>query len=107
MRLIDGNKLLEVIAEQERWNVPDFVYESIKNAPTIDAEPVIRCKDCAFYWYQKLKRDGSPDKRYNPSYCHYWGKGRNPNEYCSRAVDGASLDNALREAEEECERKLK
>ena len=39
MRLIDADKLLKVIAEQERWNVSDFVYESIKNAPTIEAEP--------------------------------------------------------------------
>lgn len=40
MRLIDGDELLGIIAEQERWNVPDFVYESIKNAPTIDTEPI-------------------------------------------------------------------
>lgn len=39
MKFIDAYKLLEVIAEQERWNVPDFVYESIKNAPIIEAEP--------------------------------------------------------------------
>lgn len=59
MRLIDGDKLLEVIAEQERWNVPDFVYESIKNAPTIDAEPIIRCKDCKFnYANQILSGEG-------------------------------------------------
>ena len=40
MRLIDGDELLGIIAEQERWNVPDFVYEIIKNAPTIDTEPI-------------------------------------------------------------------
>lgn len=40
MRLIDADALLGIIAKQERWNVPDFVYESIKNAPTIDDEPV-------------------------------------------------------------------
>lgn len=39
-RLIDADKLFGVIAEQEMWNVPDFVYESIQNAPTVDAEPV-------------------------------------------------------------------
>ncbi len=61
MRLIDADKLLGVIAEQEMWNVPDFVYESIKNAPTIEAEPVIRCKDCK--WFDK-KEDSSY------GYCH-------------------------------------
>lgn len=40
MRLIDGDELFGSISKQERWNVPDFVYESIKNAPTIDAEPI-------------------------------------------------------------------
>lgn len=61
MRLINADKLLQVIAEQERWNVPDFVYESIKNAPTIDAEPVVKCKDCKWF-----------DKTEDPSYgyCH-------------------------------------
>lgn len=39
MRLIDGDELFGSISKQERWNVPDFVYESIKNAPTIEAEP--------------------------------------------------------------------
>ena len=50
MRLIDADKLFGVIAEQEMWNVPDFVYESIKNAPTVDAVEVVRCKDCKYYW---------------------------------------------------------
>lgn len=74
MRLIDGDKLLEVIAEQERWNVPDFVYESIKNAPTIDAEPVrhghwniikgmpTQCSSCGYYVKQKTYK-----------YCPYCG----------------------------------
>ena len=39
-RLINADALLGIIAKQERWNVPDFVYESIKNAPTIEAEPI-------------------------------------------------------------------
>lgn len=70
-------------------------------------EPVLRCKDCVFYWYQTLKKDGTPDKRYSPSYCYYWGKGRNPNEYCNRAMDGASLNTAIKEMIEENERKRK
>ena len=36
-RLIDADKLLSTIQEQEMWNVPDFVYESIQNAPTVEA----------------------------------------------------------------------
>lgn len=41
MRLIDADALLGIIAEQERWNVPDFVYESIKNAPTIEVALIV------------------------------------------------------------------
>lgn len=110
MRLIDADFVKQRIDETMS---SDYVYStrSIKNlideAPTIDAEPVIRCKDCVFYWYQKLKQDGTPDKRYNPSYCYYWGKGRTPNEYCSRAMDRVSLDNAIKEMAEENERKRK
>ena len=76
MRLIDGDKLLEIIAEQERWNVPDFVYESIKNAPTIDAEPVIRCKDCNFC--------GEIDEN-GWHCCENFGVGMPKNGFCSDA----------------------
>ena len=48
-RLIDAEKLMKTIMSLESWNVPDFVYESINNAPTVDAEPVVRCKDCKHY----------------------------------------------------------
>ena len=40
MRLIDANVLLNTIRKQEMWNIPDFVYESIQNAPTIEAIPI-------------------------------------------------------------------
>ncbi|MBR2554937.1 MAG: hypothetical protein IKE94_08780 [Aeriscardovia sp.] len=40
MRLIDADKLLKEILSQEMWNVPDFVYESIQTAPTVEAIPI-------------------------------------------------------------------
>ena len=46
MRLIDADKL----ERQEYWgNERCFEYvdaEDIDNAPTVDAVPVVRCKDC-------------------------------------------------------------
>ena len=39
MRLVDADELSDTIMKQECWNVPDFVYESIKNAKTICAIP--------------------------------------------------------------------
>lgn len=56
MRLIDADKLLGVIAEQERWNVPDFVYKSIKEAPTIDIDSIIA--EHENIGYEKGFRDG-------------------------------------------------
>lgn len=40
MRLIDGDKLFNTVIEKEMWNVPDFVYESIQKAPTVNAIPI-------------------------------------------------------------------
>ena len=49
MRLIDADKL----ERQEYWgNERCFDYvdaEDIDNAPTVDAVPVVRCKDCKHY----------------------------------------------------------
>lgn len=39
-RLIDAGELRRKIMEQEMWNVQDFVYKSIDDAPTVDAEPI-------------------------------------------------------------------
>ena len=50
MRLIDAGKL----ERQEYWgNERCFDYvdaEDIDNAPTVDAVPVVRCKDCKHSW---------------------------------------------------------
>lgn len=54
MRLIDADALMERLSEKLRdgdvlYNIPP---SAIDNAPTIDAVPVVRCKDCA--WSKKL-----------------------------------------------------
>lgn len=69
MRLIDADELLGVIAEHEMWNVPDFVYESIKNAPTIDVEPVRHGK-----WI-KQKNEGTDDPTIYGWECSVCGEG--------------------------------
>lgn len=43
MRLIDADKLS---ARLSRNATPYFTVSDIENAPTIDAVPVVRCKDC-------------------------------------------------------------
>lgn len=55
--------------------------EMVADAPTVDAVPVVRCKDCRFSdWYTAV--DG---KRY--CYCMETGaSGRNENDFCSYGV---------------------
>lgn len=46
-RLIDAEPILM------RWNTESLgrkeMYEMVKNAPTVDAVPVVRCKNCTYY----------------------------------------------------------
>ena len=41
MRLIDADAL-----DTAPWEEPGDAVKAIRNAPTIDAVPVVRCKDC-------------------------------------------------------------
>lgn len=48
-RLIDAEPILK------RWNTESLgrkeMYDMVKNAPTIDAVPVVRCKECKHHQY--------------------------------------------------------
>ena len=52
-RLIKAEKLKERFPKDEDWDYPvnsnSLVCEEIDNQPTVDAEPVIRCRDCKYY----------------------------------------------------------
>lgn len=67
-RLIDADKLhCDVLKINDEGDEIVFVYQSdIDAAPTVDAVPVVRCRDCK--WWDK-----KPDSLYG--YCHaykYW-----------------------------------
>lgn len=58
MRLIDADALIEDIKSFWDWDSIDGITATtvlkqtmtdISNAPTIDAEPVVRCKDCKHF----------------------------------------------------------
>lgn len=56
MRLIDADALKTIRSIQSAdYNSIETIQHWIDNAPTIDAVPVVRCKDCK-HW---LKGDGS------------------------------------------------
>lgn len=80
MRLIDADALsYEILSEYGADGGAEDVntiYGMIINAPTIDAEPVVRCKDCK-YWQDN--NGGYPHEE-----CR-WGKEETPDgdDYCS------------------------
>ena len=75
MRLIDADELIKTIMQLEEWNVPDFVYESIRNAPTVN---VVRCKDC---------------KWQITAYCPMPSWERKDNHYCYKGEREEDVDN--------------
>jgi Pyruvate/2-oxoacid:ferredoxin oxidoreductase delta subunit len=46
MRLIDGDELLKKLVFNPSDMFTDRIREIVKEAPTVDANVVIRCKDC-------------------------------------------------------------
>lgn len=86
-RLIDADKL----EKQEYWgNERCFDYvdaEDIDNAPTVDAVPVVRCKDCKYY---KESRVLAPNKfcfrLKHPTEPGKIGYNFADNDFCSRGV---------------------
>lgn len=85
-RLIDADALREELIEDTLFDTYEdysFVIGAIGLAPTIDAEPVVRCKDCKFY------PDGKGTTKWTPC-CDMV---RPPNWYCAdgeRRKDDAS-----------------
>lgn len=57
MRLIDTNELKgKAIADPD--NGEYFVYcQDIDEAPTVDAVPVVRCRECKFWMPEHIERD--------------------------------------------------
>lgn len=88
-RLIDAEKLVEYKAgdtsflteRQEGWN---YAIDTIMDeTPTVDAEPVIRCKNCKHYyaWDAPLVggfcfHDGIPMLNIEPMHYCSWGEKR-------------------------------
>ena len=85
MRLIDADALEKYLLE--RGFYPALVKAAIKNAPSVDAESVIRCKACE-YWQDN--NGGYPNEE-----CR-WREDETPDadDFCSygKRMDGDSND---------------
>lgn len=100
MRLIDADALKEIICKNvyplaDAFNSKDYgmfwtggIEKAIDEAPTVDAVPVIRCKDCKF---SKAYYHGSESNLGMFTYlCTQGLYGMNADDFCSRAerMDG-------------------
>ena len=75
-RLVDESVVLGKIHNAHEWNE---VRAWLKIAPTVDAVPVVRCKDCK---HKVTTQDGE----YNPHdiVCDYWeSDGLEETDFCS------------------------
>lgn len=94
MRLIDADAIkLEKGFFENIDNVPKF-FEWLGKQPIINAVPVVRCKDCIWYEIYQLKKDGTDDRRYKPSYCASLGYQTRPDWFCG---DGERREDADKE----------
>lgn len=80
MRLVDADALLQR-AIPHGWSTPKWVSDIvIDDAPTIDAVPVVRCKECKHYKFADNRAFGMPVKR-----CEVTGfEDVDDNDFCSR-----------------------
>ena len=97
MRLIDADRALEIVRDQgiahpNAHHLTNYAMLILREAPTVDAVEVVRCKDCK-YWQDN--NDGYPHEE-----CR-WGHGETPdaNDFCSngeRKEEGRTSSDADR-----------
>lgn len=89
VRPIDANALLEEMKHPLKYETSesdtdiDVYMRIVKNAPTLDYEPVVHCKDCV----QNVQR-------YGLKVCTILGRQTSDNFYCSY---GAKMDEEVKE----------
>lgn len=85
MRLIDADALsYEILSEygaDSGTEDVNTIYGMVINAPTIDAEPIVRCKDCVYF--KECVTDFTGDTVELNS-CSYINHGTTKDDYCSR-----------------------
>ena len=46
-------------------------------------DEIVRCKDCEWYEIAQLKKDGTDDRRYKPSFCTLYKCYQEPDYFCA------------------------
>jgi len=95
MRLIDADKLIDSFYKffksyEGQWEEgqPQYWADNmavvVDDAPTVDAEPIVRCKDCKYFKYGNGCRLQSVD--------YDWEEQMNADDFCSRGERKCGLD---------------
>lgn len=84
--LISRQALLELLKDPDSCRYGYLDAEDVLSMPTVDAVPVVRCKDCKFFWNMENFGEDSVCRRRNGlvgadknAYCSY-GERRADNE---------------------------
>ena len=74
---------IEDIVEEAILKTKQAIADAIEDLSEVDAVEVLRCRDCQWYEIYQLKRDGTEDRRYRPSYCASLSYQTRPDWYCA------------------------
>lgn len=82
MRLIDADRALEIVRDQRiahpnAYHLTNYATLTLREAPTVDAVPVVRCKDCKFGDWDSEPNDAMVCMRTKDG---FWRSG---NDFCS------------------------
>lgn len=84
MKLIDGDELEErmlgyyELARSGDWELREEIGDFFDNTQTIDAVPIVRCKDCKWWGLSEYNTVGI-------HVCKKFGGVRGESDFCSRA----------------------
>ena len=88
MRLIDADALIALIKKRIKNSmIIGWLCSIIRDAPTIDAVPVVRCKDCKFGDWDSEPNDAMVCMRTKDG---FWRSG---NDFCSYGERKEGADN--------------
>lgn len=92
MKLIDADKLQHDMydaafiqdSNMQKWDGGCWIrYKMFEKTLEKQDEAIVRCKDCKHYEIYQLKKDGTDDRRYKPSYCTLLRYSFKPDWFCA------------------------
>ena len=82
---IDWRLIIPTNATTAEENMIYQARKLVASQPKADVVEVVRCRDCKWYGIYELKKDGSLDRRYKPSFCYLYREHHEESWYCADA----------------------